>query len=117
MTQNDISKLSYAELRQLSKQLDEQIAAKRGEELKVLADGYAKKISAAGFSVKEAIQALQPYLQNSGRGPKKSSAPAPVVYKDPANPNNTWSGRGRAAKWLVAYEAAGRSRNEFKVQH
>lgn len=115
MTQNDISKLSYAELRQLSKKLDEEIAAKRGEELKVLADGYAKKIAAAGFSVKEAIQALQPYLQNAGRGPKKSSGAAPVVYRDPANPSNTWSGRGRAAKWLAAYVAQGRSRKEFEV--
>lgn len=116
MTTTDFSKLSYSELRELSRQLDEQISAKRGEELKVLADGYAKKVEAAGFSVSEAIDALQPYLRGGLRTGKKQLGQAAVLYRDPANSNNTWSGRGRAAKWLAAYEAAGRSREEFKVQ-
>ncbi|WP_423594698.1 H-NS family nucleoid-associated regulatory protein [Roseateles sp. MS654] len=45
----------------------------------------------------------------------KSTGAAPVMYRDPANPENTWSGRGRAAQWLADYEAQGRKRDEFKV--
>lgn len=115
MTTPDISKLTFSELVELSKQLDHQISTKRSDELKVLADGYVKKIEAAGFSIKEALEALQPYVSRPLAAQKRSVGAAPVVYRDPANPNNTWSGRGRAAKWLANYEAQGRSRNEFKV--
>ena len=117
MTTVDVSKLSYVELVQLSKQLDEQIQSKRTEELKVVADGFAKKLEAAGFSVAEGIEALRPYLASEERSKKSggASAPARVRYQDPNNAQNTWSGRGRAAGWLAAYEAQGHSRDEFKV--
>lgn len=113
MTNLDVSKLSYSELVALRKQLEQQIDEKRDAELKTLVDGFAKKIEAAGFSVAEAIQALAPY--NTGNKGGKPLPPAAVHYRDPANPENTWSGRGRAAKWLADYEASGRSREEFKV--
>lgn len=45
------SKLSYSEPVTLSKSLGEQIRCKRDEELKVLADGIAKKLQATGFTV------------------------------------------------------------------
>lgn len=116
MTDVDVAKLSYAELIALRKSLDREIADKRGEELKVLADGYAKKAQAAGFTVAEAIQALQPYVvAKPGAKPSGEGAPVRILYRDPANPDNTWSGRGRAARWLADYEAAGRSRDEFKL--
>ncbi|SEL88484.1 DNA-binding protein H-NS [Roseateles sp. YR242] len=115
MTTPDISRLSYAELVELNKQLEQQINAKRGEELKVLVDGFAKKLEAAGFSVTEGVEALKPYMASAGSTRKAGGGAAPVLYRDPANPANTWSGRGRAAGWLAAYEEQGRSRDEFKV--
>lgn len=115
MTTPDISRLSYAELVALNKQLEQQIYEKRGEELKVLVDGFAKKLEAAGFSVAEGVEALRPYLPRSAEVKRAGSGQAPVLYRDPANPQNTWSGRGRAAGWLAAYEEQGRSRDEFKV--
>lgn len=114
----DVSKLSYAELLALSKSLDEQIHSKRSEELKVLVDGFAKKLEAAGFSVDEGVEALRPYLRAkpATRSPAGGGAStARVLYRDPAHPENTWSGRGRAARWLADYEAQGRRREEFLV--
>lgn len=115
MNAPDVSTLSYAELLALSKELDRQIRAKRGEELKVLADGFAKKIQAAGFSVREAIDELEDYDTPVARTKKRSASTAAPLYRDPANPENTWSGRGLPAKWLKAYETQGRSREEFRV--
>lgn len=115
MSNFDVSKLSYAELLQLSKELELQIGEKRDEELKVLVDGFAKKVQASGFTVDEAMVALQPYTAATRRESNQAGSSAPVLYRDPSNPENTWSGRGRAAKWISDYEAAGRSRNEFKV--
>lgn len=115
MSNVDVSKLSYAELLQLSKELEHQISEKRDEELKVLVDGFAKKVQASGFTVDEALVALQPYTAATKRKSNQAGSSAPVLYRDLSNPENTWSGRGRAAKWLSDYEAAGRSRDEFKV--
>lgn len=105
----DVSKLSYAELQKLIAEVNEQIARKRVEEIKVLADAYAKKAVASGFSVKEAIEALKPYL------PKRTtrSAPAVVKYRDPADSKNTWSGKGRPPSWLREYIDAGKNKDSF----
>lgn len=116
MSQIDVSRLSYSELVALKAQLDEQIGEKRAEELKVLADGFVKKLEAAGFSVVEGVEALAPYVgASSKRQSRQTAAAAPVLYRDPTNSENTWSGRGRAAKWLADYEAQGRGREEFRV--
>ncbi|MCE4540685.1 H-NS histone family protein [Pelomonas sp. P7] len=115
MTAPDVSTLSYIELVALSKELDRQIAAKRGEELKVMADGFAKKVQAAGFTVREAIDELETYDTPEARTKKRPASTAAPMYRDPANPENTWSGRGLPAKWLKAYEIQGRSREEFRV--
>ena len=42
------------------------IEERRVEELKVLADGYAKKLQRNGFSVREGMDALKPYLRLRG---------------------------------------------------
>ena len=111
----DVSKLSYAELLELSKELERQIEGKRDEELKVLVDGFAKKVQAAGFTVDEALVALQPYAASPKRRSAAAGGAVPVLYRDPADPASTWSGRGRAPRWLAAYESQGRQREEFKA--
>jgi DNA-binding protein H-NS len=45
---------------------------------------------------------------------KSARPPVPVKFRN-AESGDTWTGRGRTPKWLAALEAAGRSRDEFKV--
>ncbi len=54
--------LAMADLQRLLAQTDAAIAERRVEELKVLADGFARKLAVNGFSVKEGIDALKPYV-------------------------------------------------------
>ncbi len=57
-----------------------------------------------------------------GRKPGKAKAakaikprkPVAAKYRNAAT-GETWSGRGKAPKWLAAMEAAGRKREEFAV--
>ncbi len=49
--------------------------------------------------------------QISAKGSRKPVAPK---YHDSAT-GATWSGRGKVPRWLVAREAEGRSREEFKI--
>jgi DNA-binding protein H-NS len=51
------------QLRQRLAETNAAIEERRVEELKVLADGYAKKLTMNGFSVREGMDALKPYLR------------------------------------------------------
>lgn len=46
---------------------------------------------------------------------KSKRAPVAAKYADPANPDNTWSGRGRKPKWLVAQLDQGKSVEDFTL--
>jgi DNA-binding protein H-NS len=45
---------------------------------------------------------------------KSARPPVPVKYRN-SETDDTWTGRGRTPRWLAALEAAGRTRDEFKV--
>ncbi|WP_141750791.1 MULTISPECIES: H-NS histone family protein, partial [Stenotrophomonas] len=36
-------------------------------------------------------------------------------YRNPANPNETWTGRGRQPKWMAALVQAGKSATDFLI--
>ena len=37
-------------------------------------------------------------------------------FRNPDNPSETWSGRGKMPRWLVLLVASGRNRDEFRVR-
>jgi DNA-binding protein H-NS len=120
----DVSKLRYNELQELIKEAQQALGAKRAEELKVLADGYAKKCEAAGFTIGEAVEALKSYLPRKGRKgdvkaakASRGSKPVPgTTYKNPVT-GDKWTrsanGRGRTVGWLQQLVDSGRSLEEF----
>lgn len=114
MSKPDLSKLTFAELQELAAEAQSMAEAKRGEELKVLVDGWAKKAQANGFNASEVINEFKNYLPTAAakkmrakRGSKVAVADAwvkDVVYRDPAGAGKDWRGgqRGSKPSWLVA---------------
>lgn len=50
---------------------------------------------------------------------KKTRKPLGKVapkYRNPSNPAETWSGRGKQPRWLAAYTGSGRSVDEFLIR-
>ena len=45
----------------------------------------------------------------------KSGGKVPPKFRNPANPSETWSGRGKHPRWLAAYVAQGRDTSEFLI--
>jgi DNA-binding protein H-NS len=45
---------------------------------------------------------------------KSARAPVPVKYRN-TETGDVWTGRGLTPRWLAALEAAGRTRDEFKL--
>ena len=47
---------------------------------------------------------------------RKSLGKVPPKYRDPANAENTWTGRGKQPRWLAAYTGEGRNLDEFLIK-
>lgn len=41
--------------------------------------------------------------------------PVPVRYRDPANAENTWTGRGKQPKWLMLALKKGKTLDDFSI--
>jgi DNA-binding protein H-NS len=124
-----VNMATYVELKEQAEDLMRQAEAARKAELSsVLADIKAKMV-AYGITVEDlggkakAARGRKPKLAKAARPakpvkdkakPAKSRKPVAVKYRTPET-GETWTGRGKAPKWLVAMEVAGRKREEFLV--
>jgi len=102
----NLDDLSFEELKSL--QNDVAVALYNFEKRKK-AEALAEIKSLAhakGFSLDDLL---------GGEATKAKRAPAVAKYADPANPDNTWSGRGRKPKWLVAQIENGKTVEDFAI--
>lgn len=110
-----LEKLTLAELAALKIEVEAAIATRKEAEK---ADALAKIRALAaesGFSLEELVKPpRKPRGSVSADKSDKRSAVAPK-YAHPENPGSTWTGRGKAPKWLAEFEATGRNRSEFLI--
>jgi len=108
MTQLDLDKLSLDELwmlhEQISDMLSERILAEKRELEKRLA-----QLQRGNGSRDSVVVDLK-----AGTGKRKYPRVFPK-YQNPTAPGETWSGRGKQPRWLVAALRAGRDIEEFKI--
>lgn len=97
---------SYKELVAQAEKLMRQAEAARKAEITTAVGEIKAKMTEYGITLAD--------LGCSAKGAKSRKAVA-AKYRNPAN-NETWSGRGRVPRWLVALEGAGRKREEFAVK-
>lgn len=117
----DISQLSRAELQELQAK----IAARMQEtEKQALAEAkvqIGEIANGLGRSVQQLLADLGLAGVNSSvRGAKpradagKKVAP---IYHNPANPSDSWTGRGRQPKWVKEYLDSGKSLDDLRITH
>lgn len=102
----DLSGLSIAELQKLKADVEKAIAEseqKRRAEARRAAEEVARKF---GFSLDQLV---------GGSAVRKPSGAGVPKYRNPENPRQTWSGRGRQPGWIKAGLAAGRSLEDFAI--
>ena len=121
----DLSGLSAKELGALIKNAKKQqtIVAKRPAISKVRAQ-LTKLAKAQGYSVEELFGGAAPAARGRAAG-KATKAPAKAVrklgkvapkYRNPANPKETWTGRGKQPRWLAALTTKGKKVEEFLIK-
>ena len=101
----NLGKMSLEELKALAKDVKKAIASyqdrQRAEALKEV-QAVAKK---HGMSVDELL---------GKKGKRKKSKVAPK-YRNPANPSETWSGRGRQPQWFKDATKGGKSAKALEI--
>lgn len=96
MKDSQLEKMSLKELTDLRERVAKMIVVKQETERASLKDELIARAQEAGFNISD--------LFGGGRKGKSKGASG-ALYRNPDNPTQTWSGRGRKPKWLS--EASG----------
>lgn len=116
----DLTSLTIDQLAKLQSEIPAVLAQKTEARANSLKSKLAKMAAEAGYGVTlTPLDTSKPTVvaAKNGHAPKakKGVLAVKVKYRDPKNPSLTWSGRGRPARWLAAYEKAGQKRESFAV--
>jgi DNA-binding protein H-NS len=88
---SSLDRMSYAELAELRTKVDRMMVDRQNSERVALRQKLADMAKEHGLTLDEVL----------GKGRKGKGSVAPK-YRDPKNPENTWTGRGRMPLWMVA---------------
>jgi DNA-binding protein H-NS len=96
--------MNYTELMQLRSRVDRLVEQKKTEAQTELRAKIANLAKAQGLSLEDVLGGKR----RSGRG----KGTVAIKYRDPKNPENTWTGRGRTPRWMAAAMRGGKAKKE-----
>ena len=99
---NSLDKMSYSELATLRTQIDGMMVEKQAAERTALRQKLSDMAREHGLSLDEVL----------GKGRRKGKGSVAIKYRDPKNPDNTWTGRGRMPRWMVAATKGSKAKKE-----
>ena len=93
------------------------------DELWVLHEEIASRLSAALLAEKRVLENRLKQLKGGGEAGRESSPtgrrPYPAVvpkFRNPDRPSETWAGRGKTPRWLAAKLKSGRQIDDFRIR-
>ncbi|MEO1766746.1 H-NS histone family protein [Thiobacter aerophilum] len=110
----NLKTLSLKELKSLKGRVEKEIARRATAEKKKALKELAAIAAARGFELEELLGTRRGRAKPvRRRAPVRTKGPA--KYRNPDNPQQTWSGRGRKPQWVQAWLAAGKSLDALKL--
>lgn len=106
----DLSGLSLPQLYQLEKDLAREVARRKVEDKQQALADLQKLASERGFSLSELLGTDVPTGKRGGK-----RGPVAAQFRNPANPEQTWSGRGRKPQWVADHLAKGGNIDTLRV--
>jgi DNA-binding protein H-NS len=97
----DLEKMSYAELAEMEARIQKLKIEKQNSERAAVRKKLIDLAKQHGFDVRELLD-----------GRRKGKGSVAAKYRDPKNPQNTWTGRGRMPRWLTAATRGGKANKE-----
>ncbi len=102
----DIQNLSPAELQALIKNAESALEAKQASNRKQVIAQIKELAASIGVTVEITDE----------KKSRKTSSSVTAKYANPANPSETWTGRGLAPKWMKALTDQGHAKDEFLIK-
>jgi DNA-binding protein H-NS len=107
----DLNSMSRGDLEKLRADIDKALASLESRKLAEARKAAEEAVRALGFSLDEVL--------GGGAAPKargrKAAKAGEARYRNPANPSQTWTGRGRQPGWIKDGLKAGKSMGEFAI--
>ena len=105
MKDAQLDKLSIKDLKDLRAKVDKAIVSRQADERNSLKERFREMAEEAGFSLNEVVGGVR---TTKGRV-------VAAKFANPANPQETWSGRGRQPNWLSAKLKSGANLEDFRI--
>lgn len=105
MRDDPFEKMTLQELRELQASIDRHIGQRQAEERSALREKFRRMAEEQGFALADIV--------GTSRGGKGRTVAA--KYVNPDNPLETWSGRGRQPRWMVARLKSGAKPEDFAI--
>lgn len=106
----DLNSLSVTDLEALAVQVQSTIVSKKAQAKKTLIADMEKLARAAGVSLSELFGGTSAPAKAT-----KSKTTVAAKYRNPNDPSQTWTGRGRQPLWLAALLAEGRALDDLLI--
>ncbi len=112
----NLKDMTRRELEKLRGDIEKALARIEANEKKIALAAAAKAAKAHGFSLAELTgeEAPDPANKRAAKKADKRGKVAPK-YQNPANPDEKWSGRGRAPGWMAEHLKAGGNKEDFAI--
>lgn len=104
----DISTLSLVELADLKKRIDVEIVHRKEVEKQNLRAEMLRMAAAAGLSLADVLGGAE----KKGR---KAVSAGVAQFRNPADAEQTWTGRGRKPQWVLDWLASGQSLDGLRI--
>lgn len=104
----NIDNMTLSELKSLQKDLQRAISSYEARQKAAATAELEARAKELGFTLAELL----------GTAPLKAKSRAPVApkYRNPDNPEETWTGRGRKPRWLaVALTSVGKKLEDYAI--
>ncbi len=119
----DLSTYTLPDLRRLQARVESEIRRRSDSTRRNLLKRMQKMAADEGLSLDDLLERPAPVAEAKPAAPKrgaraaaKKEKPAPVIkYRNPANTEQGWSGRGRKPQWAIDWIAQGKSLDELAV--
>jgi DNA-binding protein H-NS len=113
MATADLSKYNLGELKQLQVDIEKEIKGRQQDEVKKAREQILSIAQTLGVSVEDLLADSK---KKAKAGTSETKEKVRPQYRNPNDPEQTWTGRGRQPKWVVEALAQGKKMEDFRIQ-
>ena len=102
----ELGSMTMEQLRSLQSQIVDEMKKREKAEKRDALRKIREMAEASGFTLEQLLD---------GKPARAQRAKGVAKYRNPANSNQTWTGRGRKPAWVLAWVAAGKSVEKLAI--